>query len=116
MNAVVQTFAQPEEIARLMENARRASEMLKALSHEARLMILCLLADGEMSVGSLLAQVDLSQSALSQHLAKMREEGLLATRRESQSIFYRIGDPAALKLIGTLANIFCPPELKKEPK
>ncbi len=104
------------QIDLLSESAGKAAAMLRLLGNERRLMILCLLADGEMSVGSLLPQVDLSQSALSQHLAKMREEGLLATRREGQSIFYRIGDPAALKLIGTLADIFCPPELKKEPK
>lgn len=105
-----------DQIDLLAESAGKAAGMLRLLGNEHRLMILCLLAERERSVGSLLAQIDLSQSALSQHLAKLREDGLLATRREGQSIFYRIGDPAALKLIGTLADIFCPPQLKKDRK
>jgi DNA-binding transcriptional ArsR family regulator len=83
--------------------AGAAARLLRALANERRLMILCQLTEGERSVG-------LSQSALSQHLAVLREEGIVATRRESQMIWYRIADPAALKVVSTLAEIFCPPE------
>ena len=72
-------------------------------------MILCRLAiAGEMSVGDLADAVDLSQSALSQHLAKMREDGLLATRREAQTVFYRISDPNAARVLALLKSIYCP--------
>jgi ArsR family transcriptional regulator len=75
-------------------------------------MILCQLADGERSVGDIQSLVGLSQSALSQHLAVLREEGIVATRREGQSIWYRIDDPAAVKVVATLAEIFCPPDVR----
>lgn len=84
--------------------------MLRSLANPHRLLILCLLAGGEMSVGALQARVDLSQSALSQHLARLRDEGLVATRREGTSIVYRIADPAVLQIMTTLAAIYCPPE------
>ncbi|MGV8997848.1 MAG: ArsR/SmtB family transcription factor [Parvibaculaceae bacterium] len=84
-----------------------AVSMLRALSHEARLMVLCELADGEQTAGDLVARSGLSQSALSQHLAKLREEGLVATRREAQTIFYRIADPKAERLLGVLHEIYC---------
>ena len=64
---------------------------------------------GERSVGQIQPLVGLSQSALSQHLAVLREEGIVASRREATSLWYRIADPAALKVVGTLAEIFCPP-------
>lgn len=83
--------------------------MLRALSHEARLMVLCQLADGERSAGSLQAQSGLSQSALSQHLARLREDRLVATRRASQTIFYRLAEPKAQRIIETLAELYCPP-------
>jgi len=94
-------------------SAADAAKLLRALANERRLMILCQLADGERSVGDLLPLVGLSQSALSQHLAVLREEGVVATRRESQTIWYRIQDPAALKVVATLAEIFCPPDMQK---
>ena len=90
-----------------------AAALMKALANEKRLMILCHLRDGESSVGGLQAHVGLSQSALSQHLALLREEGVVATRREGQTVWYRIADPAALKVILTLAEIFCPPALQE---
>lgn len=89
--------------------AGEAARLLKALSNERRLMILCQLGEGERAVGELLPLVGLSQSALSQHLAVLREEGLVATRREGVSILYRIADPAAVKVIAVLADIYCPP-------
>jgi ArsR family transcriptional regulator len=88
--------------------AGAAAQLLRMLANEKRLMILCQLGDGELSVGALQTRVGLSQSALSQHLALLREEGVVATRRVSQTIFYRIADPNAVRIISTLADIFCP--------
>jgi ArsR family transcriptional regulator len=88
--------------------AAKAAAMLRALANERRLLVLCQLAEGELSVGALQQRLAISQSALSQHLAVLREESLVATRRESQTIYYRIQDPAAAKLIATLADIYCP--------
>ena len=95
--------------AQLQASAAAAARLLRALANEHRLLILCHLVGGERSVGQLQSVVGLSQSALSQHLAVLREEGLVATRRESQTIWYRIDDPAALRVVETLADIFCPP-------
>lgn len=95
-------------------SAGRAAALLKALSNERRLMILCQLGERELQVGALQPLVGLSQSALSQHLALLREEGLVAARREGQAVFYRIADPAALRVIATLAEIFCP-RLRSSP-
>jgi ArsR family transcriptional regulator len=103
------------DLALFEESAGRAASLLRLLGNEKRLMVLCQLADGELSVGEMQRRVGLSQSALSQHLALMREEGLVATRRESQTIHYRISDPAALRIIETLAELFCPPEMRKLP-
>lgn len=97
------------DIARFEASAADAARLLRALANERRLMILCQLADGERSVGDLSPRVGLSQSALSQHLAVLREEGVVATRREAQTVWYRIADPAAVKVVTTLAEIFCPP-------
>jgi ArsR family transcriptional regulator, virulence genes transcriptional regulator len=91
-------------------NAARAAHFLRALANEHRLLVLCALTAGEMTVGALQGRIGLGQSALSQHLAVLRSEGLVATRREGQSIHYRIGDPATLKIMSTLAEIFCPAE------
>lgn len=99
----------PIDLAAFEASARQAARLLKALSNEKRLMILCRLGDRETSVGALQDQVGLSQSALSQHLALLREEGLVATRREGQSVFYRIADPRAVTIIATLAELYCPP-------
>jgi DNA-binding transcriptional ArsR family regulator len=96
-------------LADLERKAADAAGLLKLLANESRLLILCRLAlNGEMSVSALTDAAKLSQSALSQHLAKMREEGLVATRREGQTIFYRIADPNAAKLLQALKGIFCP--------
>lgn len=89
--------------------AAEAAKLLRALGHEARLMVLCQLAEGERSAGALQAQSGLSQSALSQHLARLREDGLVATRRASQAIFYRLAEPKARRVIETLAELYCPP-------
>ena len=89
--------------------AANAAAMLRAVGNETRLLVLCLLSEhGEMTVGALHEKVALSPSALSQHLAKMRGEGLVTFRRESQTLHYRIENPDVAKLIATLKNIFCP--------
>ncbi|MDP1630628.1 MAG: metalloregulator ArsR/SmtB family transcription factor [Caulobacter sp.] len=97
------------DAALIEANAPQAAKLLQALGNERRLMILCQLTQREMSVGDLLSRVGLSQSALSQHLAVLREGGIVTTRREGQVIHYRIADPAAVKVVATLAGIFCPP-------
>ncbi|MEI7932364.1 MAG: metalloregulator ArsR/SmtB family transcription factor [Alphaproteobacteria bacterium] len=95
-------------LAEFQASAGRAAALLKALGNERRLMILCQLTEGERSVGALQPKSGLSQSALSQHLAVLREDGVVATRREGQTIFYRIADPAVLGVLATLAEIYCP--------
>jgi ArsR family transcriptional regulator, virulence genes transcriptional regulator len=96
-------------IAVLERKAAEAAQLLKLLANENRLLILCrLMLAREMSVNELADAVGLSQSALSQHLAKMREDGLLATRREAQTVFYRIADPNAARLLALLEAIYCP--------
>jgi DNA-binding transcriptional ArsR family regulator len=93
----------------VVERAAAAARLLKMLASESRLLILCrLVAEREMAVGEIADAVGLSQSALSQHLAKMREEGLLATRREAQTVFYRIADPNTRRILALLKNIYCP--------
>ncbi len=96
--------------AAFAEKAGEVAQMLRILAHEARLMVLCQLVEGERSAGELQRASDLSQSALSQHLARLREDGIVATRRESQTIFYRLADPRAARILETLAAIYCPPE------
>lgn len=88
-------------------NAGKAARLLKSLANESRLMILCTLATGERSVGELNTESDLSQSSLSQHLGVLRKEGLVKTRRVSQTIYYSLADSPALQVIGTLHDIFC---------
>ena len=88
-------------------HAGDAAHLLRVLANEKRLMLLCLLVEGEHSVGELNAKVDLSQSALSQHLAVLREDGLVTTRREAQTIFYALADGPAQRIIETLHGIYC---------
>lgn len=96
-------------MAELERKAGEAAGLLKLLANENRLLILCRLAmAGEMSVTSLVEAGELSQSALSQHLGKMRDDGLLATRRDAQTIYYRIADKNAARLLALLKDIYCP--------
>ena len=96
-------------IAKLEQRAAEAARLLKLLANENRLLILCrLVAERELSVGGIADAVGLSQSALSQHLAKMREEGLVTTRRKAQTVLYRIADPDARRVLALLKNIYCP--------
>jgi ArsR family transcriptional regulator, virulence genes transcriptional regulator len=91
----------------MREHAGEASRLLKALSNGSRLMVLCSLAQGELTVGQINARVPLSQSALSQHLAVLRRDGLVHTRRSAQTIYYRLADGPAGRIIETLHQIFC---------
>jgi ArsR family transcriptional regulator len=92
------------------KQAVEVAGILRALANERRLMILCRLVEcGEANVSALAEAVGLSQSALSQHLAKMREEGLVTYRRESQTLWYRIADPRIEQLFATLHRLYCRP-------
>jgi DNA-binding transcriptional ArsR family regulator len=96
-----------KDVKTMRRNAGEAASMLRVLSHEARLAVLCDLLAGEHTAGALVESSGLSQSALSQHLAKLREEGLVTTRREAQTIFYRLADPKVERLIGMLHELYC---------
>jgi len=93
----------------MMVRSSEAEAFLKQLANSKRLMILCVLSEGELSVGELNQRVPLSQSALSQHLAKLRAVGFVDTRRESQSIYYRLADPRVEMIIQNLYQVFCAP-------
>ncbi|MFT4796763.1 MAG: DNA-binding transcriptional ArsR family regulator [Candidatus Azotimanducaceae bacterium] len=92
----------------MAENAAAASSLMKQLSNQNRLMILCTLLEAEVSVSELNQMIPLSQSALSQHLSSLREAGLVATRRESQTIYYRLKGDHAQQVIEVLHKIYCP--------
>jgi ArsR family transcriptional regulator len=92
----------------LQAKAGEVADLLRTLANDRRLLILCKLVEvGEATVGSLAADVDLSQSALSQHLARMREDGIVAFRRDAQTIWYRIADPRVETLLATLHRLYC---------
>ncbi|MCS6891637.1 MAG: metalloregulator ArsR/SmtB family transcription factor [Rhodovarius sp.] len=96
------------ESASLEAKAAEVAQVLRALANERRLLLLCKLAqDGEANVGTLAAFMGLSQPAASQHLARMREEGLVTFRREAQTLYYRIADPRVRALLETLQNLYC---------
>ena len=96
------------EIGAIVDCAYEAARLLKLLANEKRLVILCFLATrGEMAVGALVEALGLSQSALSQHLARLRRDGLVLFRRESQTLHYRLADPRVVRVLGVLEEIFC---------
>lgn len=95
------------DLQQMQEHAGEAAKLLKALANERRLQVLCLLAGGERSVGEINELLALSQSALSQHLAVLREEGLVDTRREAQTIYYSLAPGPAGAVMETLYGIFC---------
>lgn len=97
------------DLGAMRTHAGEASRLLKALANENRLMILCRLAEGEVSVGALAENVDLSQSALSQHLALLRRDGLVCTRRKAQTIFYSLSGDEASRVIEVLHSLYCAP-------
>lgn len=96
-----------QRIEQMREHAPNAAGLMKALGNESRLMILCTLAEGERSVGDLNAMIPLSQSALSQQLARLRNSGIVETRRESQTIYYSLSEGPADKVIHLLHDIYC---------
>jgi DNA-binding transcriptional ArsR family regulator len=106
--------SEPNEfsIASMEGHAADAANLMKALGNESRLMILCLLAEGERSVGELNEAVPLSQSALSQQLARLRSQGLVTTRRASQTIYYSLAEGPADRIIRLLHDIYCPAPLR----
>jgi len=111
------TMCPPGEVTAVVEadlqamkaHAEQAAEMLQALSNSHRLMILCALAEGELKVSELNERLALSQSALSQHLALLRKQELVKTRRQSQTIFYSVAPGPAMDIVKLLHNHFCSP-------
>jgi ArsR family transcriptional regulator, virulence genes transcriptional regulator len=95
------------DIAALQKNAKRAGRLLKAMSNHSRLLILCQLAEGEKSVSQLEGLIGLGQSALSQHLARLRRDELVRTRRQAQSIYYALEGNEATRVIGVLHDLYC---------
>lgn len=85
----------------------QASRAIKAIAHPLRLKILCVLADKELSVQEIVDSVGTSQSNISQHLAILRDKEVLATRKDANRVYYRVGDPRTLKLVGMMRDVFC---------
>ncbi len=106
MNPALAASSLTQDAPRLADSAQAAARLLKLLASEQRLLLLCRLIEGEASVGDLAQSAGLAHSATSQHLAKMRAEGLVATRRKAQTIYYRLGDPAAVRMLDTLCDIY----------
>lgn len=109
--SLVETELKPDvavspELDELMQNARRASNFLKALSHENRLLLLCLMAEGERSVGELETILSMRQSAVSQQLARLRLDGLVTARRDGKSVFYSLANNDIRRMIGLIYDIF----------
>ncbi|GGB56788.1 transcriptional regulator [Roseibium aquae] len=97
----------PQNLDQLMDQARKASDLLKALSHEVRLVILCLLSEGEKSVSELEETLTMPQAAVSQQLARLRLEGLVRARRDGRMIYYSLVDDQVSSIIATLYELFC---------
>src|SRR5438874_13810516 len=95
------------ELERMVDNAKRASDFLKALAHESRLMILCILAEGEKSVTELERMLALRQPTVSQQLARLRADGLVATRRDGKAVYYTLASDEARIIIGAVYDVFC---------
>lgn len=92
---------------KMQKRSGEAASLLKALASAPRLMVLCQLVEGEQSAGDLWASSTLSQSAFSQHLAKLRQEGLVETRKEAQTVYYSLANEDAIEVIKTLHKIYC---------
>jgi ArsR family transcriptional regulator len=92
---------------RMASAAQKASELMKTLGHKDRLMVLCHLSSGEKSVGELAGLLDIPQSPLSQHLARMRKENLVSTRRDAQTIYYSIASTDAARIVGLMHELYC---------
>lgn len=98
-----------EKLLEFAVQAAKAAAVMRALGNEARLLVLCHLSEtGELSAGELTRRIGLSQSALSQHLARLREDGLVATRKEAQTVFYRVADAKVHQVLAVLHELYCP--------
>ena len=103
----LETRSASHDLDRMVDNAKRASEFLKALAHESRLIILCILAQGEKSVSELEQELNLRQPTVSQQLARLRADGLVATRRDGKVIYYSLASDEARTIIGAIYDVFC---------
>jgi DNA-binding transcriptional ArsR family regulator len=101
------------ELDRMVGNAKRAADFLKALAHENRLMILCILAEGEKSVSELEDILSLRQPTVSQQLARLRADGLVSTRRDGKAIYYNLASDEARIVIGAIYDVFCKKQRKR---
>ena len=104
------------ELDQLMRKARKASNFLKALSHESRMLLLCLLAERERSVSDLENILSLRQSAVSQQLARLRYDGMVDTRRDGKTIYYSLANEDVRRVIGVIYDIFCAADPNSEKK
>lgn len=95
------------DMEKMQESAKTATDLLKLLGHPDRLMVLCQLKGGEQSVSQLASNLDIKQSPLSQHLARMRHEGVVTTRRDAQTMYYSIQGEEVEKLVTVLYELFC---------
>ena len=107
MRLVSKQMVTEQQLETMQQHAPQAAGLMNALGNESRLMILCSLTDGERSVGELNELVPLSQSALSQQLARLRQQGLVKTRRSSQTIYYSLASGPARQVIELLHSIYC---------
>jgi DNA-binding transcriptional ArsR family regulator len=103
----LESHARSTELDRMVDNAKRASDFLKALAHESRLMILCILAERERSVSELEDLLRLRQPTVSQQLARLRADGLVSTRRDGKAIYYKLASEEARTVIGAIYDVFC---------
>jgi DNA-binding transcriptional ArsR family regulator len=108
--AKLKTLESSPEVEEMLENARKASDFLKVLSQEARLLILCLLSEGEKSVGELEECLGRRQSTVSQQLARLRFEGLVTTRRDGKTIYYSLASQEVSTILAAIYKIFCKPK------
>ncbi len=99
--------ARPHDVDRMFENAKRASNFLKALAHESRLIILCILGSGEKSVSELEDELGLRQPTVSQQLARLRADGLVSARRDGKTVYYSLASDEARVVIGAIYDVFC---------
>lgn len=108
--ATVKHAADNDNMEDMGDHARAASDLLKALAHETRLMILCLLVDGEKSVGELEQLMLLRQPSVSQQLARLRFDGLVNARRDGRTIYYSLGSEEAKEVVTLLYELYCGPQ------
>lgn len=110
-NSMASYMSSPDLLITRDQDIERASRSLKAMSHPLRLKILCTLGDKEVSVQDIVEHVGTSQSNISQHLAILRDKGILASRKDANRVYYRVGDPRTLRLISMMREVFCTADL-----